>query len=64
MHDHDLLATRSTLEGGPGSDDDGGVALVETGHPWDQPVAGDGLDGPRHLVLARLDQQVATRCQP
>jgi hypothetical protein len=51
-------------EGGAGPDDDGGVELVGTGHPRDQPVAGERLGGPRRLARARLDQQVAARRQP
>ena len=52
------------LEGGPGSDDDGGVQLVGSGPPRDQPIAYEGLHGLRRLALARLDQQVAARRQP
>ena len=64
LADSQTAPSRSTLEGGPGSDDDGRVQLVGTGHLRDQPVADDGSDGLRRLALARLDQQVAARCQP
>jgi hypothetical protein len=42
-------AAIAILEGGPGSDDDGG---------------GEDFDGLLGLALARLDQQVAARFQP
>ena len=58
------LAAGCTLDGGPGSDDDGGVQLVGGGHPRDQPIAGESFDELRRLALARLDQQIAARCHP
>jgi hypothetical protein len=57
-------AASAILEGGPGSDDDGGGQLVRTGHLRYQPVAGEYFDGLLGLALVHLDQQVAARFQP
>lgn len=56
-HLRTVLAVRTALKVGLGSDDDGGVQFVESGHFRYQPVASENLDGLRRLSLASLDQQ-------
>jgi hypothetical protein len=47
---------QAILEGRPGADDDRCRKLLGAGYPCDQPVADEGLRGPRRLTLADLDQ--------